>query len=174
MNIEFELSAAVAKVALRTKMKDDLITRVCRVTFTREFDGEIAAAIGGEAPKAREALQGLGLEKVVIPTTALLATGKLRFVKKSPKKGEPDEKDTVTIKNMRGVKAVATVGKKEDDPPQIALSFDFNHFDGAWTFLGRHHAAWVDLSLKSEQTVLSFVEPKPLDDGYLPKPGEAF
>jgi hypothetical protein len=178
MNLDLKLTASISKILLRAKAKDDVVKRLVRVTFTKDFDDEIAAELGKDAQNALKGLSDLGLERVVIPLSAVVATGKLSFDMPPAKVGGLVEKDKITIKAMRGWKAVATAGKKEDEAPVIAITFEFDLFESAFLFLARHLAAWVDVSLKSDQEMLPFHEPRPrlvgADDPYVPKPGEAF
>lgn len=176
MNLDIKLNVSIAKILLRAKQKDDVVRRIVRVTFAQDFNDEIAAELGEDAKNALKGLEDLGLERVVIPLSAVVATGKLCFDKPPAKLDGPGEKERLTIKAMRGWKAVATAAKKEDEKPLIAITFEFDLFEAGFLFLGRHLGAWVDLALKSEQMVLPFSEPRPIgeDPPYQPKEGEVF
>jgi hypothetical protein len=173
MNIELEIGAAIAKVSLRTVQKDDLVRRICKVTFTRDFDDTIAAALGADAKVALAALKSHALAEVVIPLDSIEAKGTI-----SQDGNATAISSKVEIPHLRGRRAKG-VGTKDDTTPSLALEFEFDFLEAPWVFLGRNHTGWARLSLKTNQLELSLVggggdrkpgEPEP----YVPGPEEAF
>lgn len=166
---EITISAQLAKVALKVKQKDDVVRRICTMTLEREFDAIIAAALGEDAKTARDSLLAHGISKVEIPIDALAARAKLVSLASS-----------VELPVLRGVKAVGKVktsDEGDEEPPTIALTYEFDFHEEAWVFLGRKCASWIDAHLTPLQTELNLspAPPKPDDDDeYQPAPGEAF
>lgn len=142
MNIDLQLTAAISKVSIRTKEKDDIIRRICKVTFGREFDQTLAAALGADARTALKALEVNGLLEAKIPIDGIVAQAKLIA-------GSAN----VTIPILKGLSARAKAGL-EDDPPSIRLDFEFDFHEPSWVFLGRYCNSYTELTLTTIQPSL--------------------
>lgn len=174
MNIELEIKAAIAKVQLKMREENDTVRRVVQVHFSREFDSTIAAAFGSDVVKAYEGLEDLAFKKVTLPIDSLTARAVLKFESPPAKIGDPPVVDSITIKELRGLRAVGEVKEKRDETlVKLELVFEFDYADAPILFLCRHYAAWADLSIKSEQLELPLARATH-DEPYQPKPGESF
>ncbi len=168
--VEITVSAAIAKVSIKVKQKDDLIRRICTVVLEREFDILIAKTLGTDAVQARESLMAHGISKVEIPIDTMVARARL-----------VSGKAEVELPMLRGIKAVGKVKTTDDgadEPPTIGLSYEFDFHEKAWVFLGRNCAAYIDAYLTPLQTEMNLAPPPKAavgaDDDYVPGPGEAF
>jgi len=140
--MDIELAASLAKVTLGTKNISGLLIRKCRMAFDREFDDEIAAALGGGAKKALAGLRAHDLQKVVMGIDTVNVSARLRC-------GD----DTVSVGQCRGEKATGKAGD-DDEPPMIRLAFETAYNDDVWSFLGRNCGAYVSLEFKDSQLTL--------------------
>jgi len=137
-----DLVCGIKAVKVRAKQVSGVWIRRCRVTLAHEFEAGIAAALGPEAKQCLIGLRNGALEKVVLPIEELAALGAL-------KAGD----QAVRIERMVGVKAIGTRGK-EEEPPIIAMEFDFDWDEAAWLFLGRHCNAEASVLLTKRQLTL--------------------
>lgn len=148
MNIDLTISAAITKVSVVTIQKDSVVRRVCRMVLSREFDSTIAAALGGDATTALEALKSHGISEVTLPIDTIEASCKMVSVSQ-----------TVTIPVLHGRKAKGKAGDDDKElPPSIKLEFQFEFFEPAWVFLGRNAAAWTEATLSETQPSLPGVD----------------
>jgi hypothetical protein len=141
--IDFGIQA----VKVRTKNKDGRVVRSCRVTLSHEFDEELAAALG---KKARSVLQGMKdgeIETATLPIDGLAAVGAFHELR--------EKKIAVKVPYMRGVKAKAKAGGKDEEPPTLRLEFEFAWNRDAWLFLGEHCSAMASVVLTQTQLVLT-------------------
>lgn len=162
MNLDLTLKeVAIAKVSLRVKEKDDVVRRIVRVTFSREFDDEIADALGKEAKQARKALKDYAMVDATIPLEEIVAKAKITC---------GFENNAITVAEMTGVRAKGKCGKeatdkKEATPPKIELSFDMPFAEAPWTFFGRNARAWATLELSGLQRELPNLDPAKAPNG---------
>jgi len=141
--MDIEIAASIAKVTLKTKSVAALVIRRCNMAFDREFDTEIAAALGSGAKKALAALKAGDLQECHISIDRVNVEAKLVC-----------GKDKVTIKACHGEKAVCKAGKEPEDPPTIRLAFEAVYTDDVWSFLGRNCGSYVQLAFKDTQLTL--------------------
>ena len=148
---DMDLSAQLAKVTVAAKAAAGSVRRIITVTFAREFDEEIADALGREAKHALRAMKARAISDVSIPMDALIVSGKLTALE-----------DKIEIPRMRGVRAKAKWGKKGEDeelPPSIMLDFETSYSDDVWMFLGRNVMVYGTIKLKRLQQALAFPAP---------------
>jgi hypothetical protein len=141
--IDFGIQA----VKVRTKNVDGRQVRSCRVVLSHEFDDELAAALG---PKAKHILKGMEdgeIESATLPIDGLAAIGAFS----SP----GNKKNAVRVPYMRGTKARAKAGGKEEEPPTLRLEFEFAWNKDAWVFLGEHCSAIASVVLTQTQLALA-------------------
>lgn len=156
--MDIEIAASIAKVTLVMKGVNALIVRRCKMAFDREFDPEIAAALGSGAKKALAALRAGDLEKCVISIDRVNVEANLVC-----------GKDKVAIKACHGEKATCKAGKDQEDPPSIRLEFQAMYTDDVWSFLGRNCGSYVHLAFKDTQLTLGgTVTRGPFDGGIRP------
>lgn len=154
MNVDFKVSATLARCTLRTKQKDDLVTRIVRLVLKRDFDDEIAAVFGKDAQAQLALLKGSSISETKIPIDAI--TAKMHL--KSGSAGE------VTIPIVAGVFAKGKAGKiatekRDATNATIELHFEFIMLRKAWAFIGDHHNAWIDVEVQSVQGELDLAYP---------------
>lgn len=140
---DLECIAKLKKVALTIKEQDAVTMRMCRMTLDREFDDLMAQAIGGEAKKVLSGLKSGGIESVIIPIDAVVASIKLVC-------GD----ETVGIQRAAGVKATGKAPKEPDWPPGISLEFEFFFDEPAWSFLGRNCGVLAKIAIVQAQLEL--------------------
>lgn len=144
-----ECIATLKKVALLTKEQDGVCMRMCRLTVSREFDDLVAQALGGEAKKVMAGLKSGGIESVVIPIDAVVASLNLVC-------GD----EAVGIARAAGVKATGKAPKESDWPPSIALEFEFFFDEPAWAFLGRNCGVQAKINIEDVQRELPLTTKK--------------
>lgn len=147
--MDLECTAGITKIAIKASEDDGIVSRVVRMTLTREFDGLIAAAIGGDAPKLRESLRSHAASKVEIPIDAIAGECLLQ--------GEMG--DEVKIKLVQGVKATGKAPKAEDENPSVELVFDFGFQLAAWDFFGKNVGSRAVMKFTQAQTEIDFPPP---------------
>jgi hypothetical protein len=146
LNHEFKVSPS--KVILLEA--DGKALRRVRFKLERDFDDELADAVGAIGKKAREMVEERGATKVVIPIDAMHGEMVLKAV------GE-----IVTVALADGFKMVASAAKvpknedAEQEPPQLKLEFDAGMDDALWAFLGRHAGDHVGVVYKNKQLSLA-------------------
>lgn len=143
MNIDITLSAQVSKVGARVVVAKDsgLIRRIVKLTLAREFDVEIAAALGKDAKKTLALLEVGSITKASIPIDGIVATGDLKSIHGACHIGE-----------LRGVKAECTADTGEDGlPPAIALEFEFDMAPEPWMFVGNNLSVQAVVTIRSLQ-----------------------
>jgi len=141
--MDIEIAASIAKVTLQTKSIASLVIRRCKMAFDREFDAEIASALGSGARKALAALKAGDLEQCTLSIDRVNVEAKLVC-----------GKDKVSIRACHGEKATAKAGKDPEDPPTIRLAFEAVYTDDVWSFLGRNCGSHVQLAFKDTQLTL--------------------
>lgn len=142
-NVVFQ--AEIRKVGIQVKEADGCVRRICRLSLAREFDSLVAGNLGSDAKAALVGLSAHGLASATIPMDRVNGTCKLEGLD-----------DSVTISNVRGLKAKCKSGKKDGDPPTVRLEFEFDFYEPAWAFLGRNCLAYATVTLTPAQQVLRF------------------
>lgn len=99
--IEFTSTMTIRAVGMRAKTKDGVTSRRIRLTIEREFDDDLAAAIGADAKRVRKLLSDGALAKGEIPMDAIEASMRLKNV----------ESSRLRIDAVKGVRAVAKAPK---------------------------------------------------------------
>jgi hypothetical protein len=145
---DLQLVASVKSIKVKVKKsKSNVYVRTCTAVFEREFDFEIAAALGGDAREALEALRSGGMKSCVLPMDRVNVQGTLR---------SSDGDDTVDLAELDGVKATGVADETEGDfPPSILLEFDFAFNEPAWVFLGKHCGSLAFLTCRRRQLDLA-------------------
>ncbi|MEP6651797.1 MAG: hypothetical protein ABJA82_00470 [Myxococcales bacterium] len=142
--MDIELRASIAKVTLGVKDYKGAIVRKCLMAFDREFDGELAAALGGGAKMALKGLQAKEMTQVVIDIDAIEAKAVL-----------VSGDDTCGIDIVRGKKATfTTAGDEDGEILKARLEFESAYADEVWSFLGRNCGAYVRIDFTSRQMEL--------------------
>lgn len=137
---ETEIEAGLKGIKVKAEADGGIITRVCTLTITREFDSVIANALGG-AKKIHAALSSGDVTSCVLPIDRILCAIQLVA-----------DGDKLSIDKAHGTKATAKAGDPENDtPPRIDLEFEFIFSQEAWAFLGRHVGAMAKLRLNRSQ-----------------------
>lgn len=149
--MNLECSAGIAKIAIKAKEENGIVTRTVRMTLVREFDALIARAIGGDAKDLLESLRSKSCVKVEIALDGVIGNCKL----------DGEKGDSVVIKGATGVKAIGKVAKKEDEDPKIELVFEFPFLLAAWTFFGQNVGSRATLLFTKQQLDLPQTEKKP-------------
>lgn len=148
---ETEIEAGLKGIKVKAEADGGIITRVCTLTLTREFDVLIANALSG-AKKIHGALKAGDVTSCVIPIDRLLCEIDLNA-----------DREDLKIGRAHGTKATAKAGDIDNDrPPTIDLEFEFIFSEEAWSFLGRHVGAMAKLRLNRSQQEFD-----------LPRPAEA-
>lgn len=145
---DLQLVASVKSIKVKVKKsKSNVYVRTCTAVFEREFDLEIAAALGGDAREALVALRSGGMKSCVLPMDRVNVQGTLR---------SSDGADTVDLAELDGVKATGFADETEGDfPPSILLEFDFAFNEPAWVFLGKHCGSLAVLTCRRRQMDLA-------------------
>jgi hypothetical protein len=139
---DIEVSAGIKAIRVKAKEKNGVVARICTMIIDREFDDEIATALGADARQALQSLRGGGLSSCVLPTEALEVNARL-----------VSDHDQVDIPALKGVQARGDAGA-EDMPPSICLEFEFPFSEPAWVFLGKHCGAVARVTFRSRQLTL--------------------
>lgn len=147
--MNLECTAGISKIAIKAVEEDGIVARIVRMTLAREFDSIIASAIGGDAYTLLDALREHSASKVEIPIDAV--SGECRL--------EGEQGDAVTIKLVKGVKAIGKAPGKEESEPTVELVFDFPFQIEAWAFFGRNVSARVALVFTKTQLELPGTAP---------------
>jgi hypothetical protein len=116
--------------------------RTIRLALEREFDHEIADALGEDAGTALEGLRSGGMTKVVLPIDAISASAVV------------DGQERIRLERIVGVKATASVGKAKEDadaPLKVKLEFDFPFQRDVWLMLGEEAGDVVGVTLTRRQ-----------------------
>jgi hypothetical protein len=144
---ETEIEAGLKGIKVKAEADGGIITRVCTLTITREFDSTIANALGG-AKKIHAALNAGDVTSCVLPIDRILCAIQLVA-----------DGDRLNIDKAHGTKATAKAGDPDSDtPPRIDLEFEFVFSQEAWAFLGRHVGAMARLRLNRSQQELPLGE----------------
>jgi hypothetical protein len=139
--MDIELRATIATVKLGVKVIKGVVLRKCKMAFDREFDDEIAQALGGGARKALASLRTHEMEKVIMGIDRIDAKAKL-----------VSGDDTIGISLVRGEKATCSAATDDDDDvPKIRLEFETAYDDAVWSFLGRNCGGYVHIEFKQKQ-----------------------
>lgn len=141
---DFTINAKVENVTLDVTVEEGVSHRKCGLKLGLDFDATLAAALGGSARQALEALKSHGMEKVYVDTERLVLAGKIV--------GPTEE---VAVRRMWGRQAVFAASKKSDDPPTARLEFEAFYSDELWLFLGKHGGGIVQLNFKPAQLELA-------------------
>jgi hypothetical protein len=147
---DYELNAEVKRIETLVPKVDGPVTKVCRVTFRRDFDTDIARGVGGEfAVKALEQLDDRAITQVVFPIDAICVKATLRG----------SAGDVLVIDEVSGIKAIGKAKKlqedKEPDEPQVELKFQFKFSKEAWAFFGDNACNTISVKLSKRQLSLS-------------------
>ena len=142
-NVVFQ--AEIHKVGIQVTDKTGVVRRLCKITFAREFDPLVASNLGTAAKNILKALVEHDAKSAVIPLDRVVGSCLLQGLN-----------DQVKIPSLRGIKAKCKAGKKDEDPPSVLLSFDFDFAEDAWLFLGRNCLAYAKVTLTPSQQVLQF------------------
>jgi hypothetical protein len=146
LNQDFKVSPS--KVILLEA--DGKALRRVRFKLERDFDDELAAAVGTVGKKARDLVDERGATKVVIPIDAMHGEMVL-------KAGD----EAVTVTAADGFKMTASAAKvpknedAEEGPPTLKLEFDTGMDEALWSFLGRHAGDHVGVVYKNKQLSLA-------------------
>lgn len=144
--IEFTSTMTIRAVGMRAKTKDGVTSRRIRLTIEREFDDDLASAIGADAKRVRKLLSDGALAKAEIRMDAIEAAMRLKNV----------ESGRLRIDAVKGVRAVAkapaSVGG--DMPPSIALLWDFAFADDVIVFLANSLGQTVSVEISPRQLEL--------------------
>lgn len=148
-------TAEVQRIETLVPKVDGPVKKVCRVTFRRDLDDDIARALGGKfGTDALQQLHDRGITQVTFPIDSVTARAKLR--------GDKDE--VIELGVVTGIKAVAKAKKlqedKEPDEPSVSLKFQFDFSPEAWLFFGRNACATIDVTLSKSQLSLPLEERK--------------
>lgn len=167
---DYALKAEVKRIETLVPKVDGPVQKVCRVTFRRELDEDIARTLGGDfGIAALEQLDARGITQVIFPIDDVAASAKL----------VGDKNETIEIAQVTGIKAVAKAKKlqedKEADPPMVELKFQFDFSAEVWLFFGKNACAEIDVTLSKRQLSLPLAKPeeaKPAGKKRKGKPGE--
>lgn len=141
MNIDITIGAQISKVAAQVVVRDSVIKRTVKLTLAREFDLELAQALGKDAKKTLALLEVGSISEATIPIDAVVASGDLVAMGSG-----------VRIACLRGVQAKAKADTSDDGlPPSVKLEFEFDWVEDAWVFLGRNLSAMAEVTIKSLQ-----------------------
>jgi len=156
------LKAEVKRIETLVPKVDGPVQKVCRVTFRRDLNEDIARSLGGDfGLAALEQLDDRGITQVVFPIDSVAAHAKL----------VGDKGEAIEIAQVTGIKAVAKAKKlqedKEPDKPSVELKFQFVFSADVWLFFGKNACGTIDVTLSKRQLSLPLAERKP-DEG---KPG---
>jgi hypothetical protein len=144
----------IQSVKVKTKHKDKRVVRHCVLVLTQEFDDDIASALGDEAGAVLDGIRSGAIKKAELDISAVKTFAEFT----APVAGSPSK---ATIEIMVGTKAVCAPATKEDDPPSIAMTFEFSWDEKAWTFLGRRCAGVANVVLTKAQGEIDFGEGDP-------------
>lgn len=140
---ETEIEGGLKGIKVKAETADGIVTRICTLTLTREFDVLVANALAG-AKKLLPALRAGDVTSCVLPIDRVLCEIQLNA-----------DGDKLKIGRAHGVKATAKAGNPDkDEPPRIDLEFEFVFSQEAWAFLGRHVGAMARLNLNRSQQSL--------------------
>jgi hypothetical protein len=151
---DYELQAEVKRVEALVPKVDGPVGKVCRITFRRELDEDIARAIGGEfGVAALKHLRDRSITNVVFPIDAITARLAIR------RRGEIfGDAVAFEIPVVTGMKAIAKATKiqddKDPDDPTIELRFQFPFTEEAWMVLGQTVCTTVSIKLSRNQLEL--------------------
>lgn len=146
LNQDFKVSPS--KVILLEA--DGRALRRVRFKLERDFDEELATAIGNTGTAALEAVSERTFTKAVAAIDGV--HGKMEL-----KTG--DEK--ITIADADGFKLTAAAGKvpknpdADEGPPTLKLEFDTAMDEALWAFLGRHAGDFVRVTYHNRQLSLA-------------------
>jgi hypothetical protein len=102
---ETEIEAGLKGIKVKAEADGGIITRVCTLTITREFDSTIASALGG-AKKIHAALNAGDVTSCVLPIDRILCAIQLVA-----------DGDRLSIDKAHGTKATAKAGDPDSDTP---------------------------------------------------------
>lgn len=144
--IEFTQNFEIRAVGLKSKTKDGVSSKRMRLTIEKEFDDDLATALGSDAKRVRKLLSDGGLAKAEIPLDAVEARMKVKNITSA----------RLTIDAVKGVsakaKAPASVGGEM--PPSIALIWDFAFSDDAVVFLANALGQTIEVEITPRQLEL--------------------
>jgi hypothetical protein len=149
LNQDFKVSPS--KVILLEA--DGRALRRVRFKLERDFDEDLAEAIGNTGTKALEAVSDRTLTKAVATIDAVHGEMVL-------KAGE----EVITIPAADGFKLTAAAGKipknpdADEGPPTLKLEFDAGMAEDLWAFLGRHAGDFVRVTYHNRQLSLPLEE----------------
>jgi hypothetical protein len=124
--------------------------RRVRFKLERDFDEDLAKAIGNTGTKALDAVSDRTLTKAVAVIDAVHGEMVL-------KTGE----EVITIPAADGFKLTAAAGKipknpdADEGPPTLKLEFDAGMTEDLWAFLGRHAGDFVRVTYHNRQLSLA-------------------
>jgi hypothetical protein len=144
--IELTCVATIRDVALKAKTSDGVTTRKMRMRLEREFDDEIAAALGTDAIKARALLKSGALAKAEMPLDAIKASALLKNV----------ESAVVKLPLIVGLKAIgkAPDSLDGDTPPSISMLFEFVYTREALVWFGESFGGTAEITITPQQLEL--------------------
>lgn len=150
--IELTCIATIRDVALKAKVRDGITTRKMRMRLEREYDDEIAAALGPDAIRARALLKSGGAAKIELPMDAIEASAILKNV----------ASDIVKLPMIVGIKAVGKAPETLDDvtPPSISMLFEFSYDRAALIWFGESFGGQAEITLTPRQLELIKDPPK--------------
>jgi hypothetical protein len=146
---DYALRAEIKRVEVLVPKVDGPVTKVCRITFRRDLDAEIARSLAGEfGVAALKHLHDRGISKIEFPIDAITARAVITGT----------DGAHLAIDVVTGMKAIAKVKKLKDDKdadcPQVELKFQFPYTPDAWAFCGDNACVTIDLKLTRNQLSL--------------------
>ena len=146
---DYEFQGEVKRIETLVPKVDGPVMKICRVTFRRDFDVDIARGVGGEfGVEALKCLHDRAITNVVFPIDAICVKASL--------KGTAG--DALLLDEITGIKAVGKARKlqedKEPDEPQVELKFQFRYSKEAWDFFGANACQTVSIKLTKRQMEL--------------------
>jgi hypothetical protein len=144
---QITMQAQLKKVTLRGRNDGDgIVAKRLRIFMSREFDDEIAAALGNDARGVLASLRGRGLTRAVLPTTAINVQCTIT--------GNNSADDRMVIPTITGVTAIGKWAGSDDDVPTMLMEFDTAYDRAVLMFLADHYLNMVTVELQPRQTEL--------------------
>ncbi|NIQ97826.1 MAG: hypothetical protein GWN87_29440 [Desulfuromonadales bacterium] len=134
-------------MTLTAKEKEGVVRKLCKLKLSRDLDADLARDLGKDAQAARDGTRGRGMQKVILPISAVIASGEF-----TAERGE-----VLKVPLLQGLKAIATFeeGADGDGESIVDMLFEFSFSRDAVAFFSDNLRSQVTVQFTKAQLELS-------------------